>query len=188
MIESGKRWTQLIGLCRMLIVVRRYDYDPISSKLIIRMTTTLHDTFASELFTEIKKRYESLAKNQVETRPFIDKISSVSGAIHFEEDSKKFKHVPDIRFHHKDAAWPGIVIEVSYSQKRKSLIDLAENYLLASDGGIRVMVGIDLEYKKSKEASISIWRLKTSLGNDGQPEGEVIQELDNEVSIYLDNW
>jgi hypothetical protein len=50
--------------------------------------------------------------------------------------------MPDIRFHHKDAAWPGVVIEVSYSQKRKSLIDLAENYLL---DGIRVMVGIDLE-------------------------------------------
>lgn len=48
------------------------------------------------------------------------------------------------------------VFEVSCSQKRKSLINLAENYLLASDGGIRVMFGIDLEYKKSKEASISI--------------------------------
>jgi hypothetical protein len=68
----------------------------------------------------------------------------------------------------------GVVIEVSYSQKWKSLIDLAENYLLESDGGIRVMVGLDLEYKKSKEASISIWRLKTSRGLDGQPEDEVI--------------
>lgn len=159
----------------------RYDYDPIGSKLIIRMSTTLHDTFASKLVTEIKKRLESLAKNQIQTRDFIKKISSVSGAIHFEEEGKKFKHVPDIRFHHEDAAWPGVVIEVSYSQKRKGLVDLAENYILASDGGIRVVVGIDLEYKKSKEASISIWRLKISPGDDGQPKGEVIQELDNEL-------
>ena len=178
----------MVDLCRMLIVVRRYDYDPIRSKLIIRMTTTLHDTFAAELVTKIKEEFENLKKNQVETRRFINQISSVSGAIHFEDDGKKFKLVPDIRLHHKDAAWPGVVIEVSYSQKRKSLIDLAENYLLASDGGIRVMVGIDLEYKKSKEASISIWRLKTSPGHDGQPEGEVIQELDNEVHMSLDNW
>jgi hypothetical protein len=144
----------------MLIVVCRYDYDPIGSELIIRMTTTLHDTFASKLVTEIKTGFENLKKNQDGTRLFIDKISSVSGAIHFEEDGRKFKHVPDIRFHHKDAAWPGVVIEVSYSQEQESLIYLAENYLLASDGGIRMMVGIDLEYKKSKEASISIWRLK----------------------------
>lgn len=172
----------------MLIVVHRYDYDPIGSKLIIRMTTTLHGTFASELVTEIKKGFENLKKNQVEMGPFIDKINSVSGAIHFEEDGKKFKHVPDIRFHHEGAAWPGVVIEVSYLQKRKSLVDLAENYLLASDGGIRVMVGIDLEYKKAKEASISIWRLKMSPGDEGQPEGEVVQELENEINMLCDDW
>ena len=171
----------------MLIVVHRYDYDPIHSKLIIRMETTLHGTFATILGKKIEKELKNLKKNQVETRRFIKKISHVVGAIHFEDDGEKFKHVPDIRFHHEDAAWSGVVIEVSYSQKRKSLIDLAENYLLASDGGIRVMVGIDLEYKKSKEASISIWRLKTSPGHDGQPEGEVIQKLDNEVHMSLDN-
>ena len=71
----------------------------------------------------------------METRPW---ISSVSGSIYFEEDRKKFTHVPDIRFHDKDAARSGVVIGVSDSQKRKSLIGLAENYLLASDGGIRV--------------------------------------------------
>ncbi|TAQ83685.1 hypothetical protein B7494_g7995 [Chlorociboria aeruginascens] len=159
----------------------KYDYDLIGSKLIIRMGTTLHDTFALELTEEIKERYESLAKNQVETRPFIDKISPLNGTIYFEEDGKKFHHIPDIRFHHEDAAWPGVIIEVSNSQKRKSLPDLADNYLLTSDGGIRVMVGIDLDYRKSKEASISIWRLKTSPGHNGQLEGEVIQELDNEL-------
>jgi hypothetical protein len=77
----------------------------------------------------------------------------VGSPIHFEEDGKKFKHVPDIRFHHKDTTWPGIIIEVSYSQKRKSLVDLAENSQLGSDGGIRLIVGMDLEYKKLKEAS-----------------------------------
>jgi hypothetical protein len=75
-----------------------------------------------------------------------------------------------------------------YLQKRKSLVDLVENYLLTSDGGIRVIVGIDLEYKKSKEAGISIWRLKMSPGHEGQPEGEVIQELDNEVNMLYNSW
>jgi hypothetical protein len=68
------------------------------------MTTVLYGTFAPELVKDIKKRLESLTKDQVETRSFIDKISSVGGAVHFEEGSKKFKHVPDIRFYHKDAA------------------------------------------------------------------------------------
>ncbi|KAF2761483.1 hypothetical protein EJ05DRAFT_536253 [Pseudovirgaria hyperparasitica] len=179
--ELQRRLKDDVELCEYVDDKVRYDYDPVGSRLVIRMPTTLHDTFSSELVADIKKGLENLKENHVETRPFIDKISSVSGAIHFEDDGKKIRHEPDIRFHHEDAAWPGVVIEVSYSQKRKSLIDLADNYILASDGGIRVMIGIDLEYKKSKEASISIWRLKTSPGNDGQPEGEVIQELDNEL-------
>ena len=37
---------------------------------------------------------------------------------------------------------------------------------------------MDLEYKKSIEASISTWRLMILPGDDGQLEGEVIQELD----------
>ncbi|CAG8974029.1 hypothetical protein HYALB_00008578 [Hymenoscyphus albidus] len=41
----------------------RYDYDPISSTLIIRMTTTLHDTFAAELVTKIKEEFENLKKD-----------------------------------------------------------------------------------------------------------------------------
>jgi len=51
----------------MIELVCRYDYDPIGSNLIIRMTTTLHDTFASELVTQVKKGFENLKKNQVET-------------------------------------------------------------------------------------------------------------------------
>ncbi len=172
----------------MLIVASRYDYDPIRSKLVIRMETTVHGTCASELVSKIRERFKSLKENQVETQPFIDKISSVKGAMYFEEEDKKLQHAPDIRFYHEDAAWPGVVIEVSYAQKRKSLVDLADNYLLASDGGIRVLVGIDVEYKKLKEASISIWRLKMSLGDDGQPEDEVIQELNNEVNAPHDDW
>jgi hypothetical protein len=48
------------------------------------------------------------------------------------------------------------MIEVSYSQKWKSLIDLIENYLLALNNGIKVMVKLDLKYKKLKEVNILI--------------------------------
>jgi hypothetical protein len=58
----------------------------------------------AKLVTKIKEEFENLKKNQVKTRRFIDKISLVNGAIHFEDDGKKFKHVLNIRFHYKDAA------------------------------------------------------------------------------------
>ncbi len=78
----------------MLIVVRRHDYDLIS-KLIIRMTTTLHDTFPAKLVSKIKEGFADLKQNQAELRRFIDKVSLVNRAIHLEDYGKKFKYVPD---------------------------------------------------------------------------------------------
>lgn len=40
------------------------------------------------------------------------------------------------------------------------------------------MVGLDLDYKKSKQATISVQRLNNSTNDDGEVEGEVVQEVD----------
>ncbi|CZR64903.1 uncharacterized protein PAC_14803 [Phialocephala subalpina] len=163
----------------------RYDYDPIQSKFILRMPTILHDTFISRLVTEIEKTLERLADIEIEARPFIEGIKPVSGVLNFpigdDDQQQNIRHEPDIRFQHKDAAWPGVVIEVAHSQTRKSLVGLADNYILGSYGGIGVVVGLDLDYKKSKEASISVWRLKNSANDDGEVEGEVEQVVDNQL-------
>jgi hypothetical protein len=74
------------------------------------------------------------------------------------------------------------VIEVAHLQKRKTLVGLADNYILGSYGGIGAVVGLDLDYKKSKEASISVWRLKNSTNDAGEVEGEVEQVVDNQVT------
>ena len=52
-------------------------------------------------------------------------------------------HDPDATFYYTNTYWPLVVIEVSYSQKRKALKDFAENYILGSDGNISVMTGLD---------------------------------------------
>jgi len=52
---------------------------------------------------------------------------------------------------------------------------------LAHNGAIGVVVGIDLDYKQSKEATISMWRLKNSTNNDGEEAGEVVQVVDNQA-------
>lgn len=153
------------------------------------MPTTLHDTFIARLVTEIEKKLERLADTEIEARPFIEGIKPVCGVLNFligdEDQQQNIRHEPDIRFQHKDAAWPGVVIEVAHSQTRKSLVDLADNYILGSYGGITVLVGLDLDYKKSKEASISVWRLKNFTNEDGEVEGEVEQVIDNQVTCTL---
>lgn len=169
--------------------VSRYDYDPIQSKFVIRMLTTLHASFVAWLVKEIEKKLERLADIEIGARPFIEGINPVYGELKFligdEDQQQTIKHEPDARFKHKDAAWPGIVIELAYSQKRKSLVDLADNYILGSDGNVNVMVGLDLDYKKSKQASISIWRMKNSTNEEGEVEGEVEQVIDNQLTCTL---
>jgi hypothetical protein len=81
------------------------------------------------------------------------------------------QHEPDISFKHKDAKWPGVLIEISYSQKRKDLSRLADNYIIGSDGNIKVVVGLDIEYRGTQTASLSIWRPQVKVSDeDGQKE------------------
>ena len=56
------------------------------------------------------------------------------------------------------AKYPGVVIEVLYAQKRKDLAIIAEDYILGSNGDIRAIIGIDVEYRGSKKATLSVWR------------------------------
>ena len=167
----------------------RYDYNPIKAQFIIRMPTLTHNTFALDLDKEIEKRLHSLADTEPDTRAFIKKIKSVSGKIEIpildEGQQPDAGHEPDIMFKQKDAIWPGVVIEVANSQKKKSLPDLADDYILGTYGGINVVVGLDLDYMKSKKASFSIWRLKKSINDDGEVEGEVVQVVDDQVSMQV---
>ena len=78
-----------------------------------------------------------------------------------EEGVDTFQHKPDAVFEHVDAQYPGIVIKVSFTQKKKDLARLADSYMLGSDWNIRVVVRLDIEYKTSskdpsKRATISL--------------------------------
>lgn len=60
------------------------------------------------------------------------------------------KRDPDARFQHDDALWPGVVIEVAYSQSSKDIPNLADDYsiiLLETNERCR-RAGYRLQYKK----------------------------------------
>ena len=48
----------------------------------------------------------------------------------------KSKHEPDASFYHRDARYPGVIIEVAYLQTKKKLGRLAKDYLLDLDIGV----------------------------------------------------
>ncbi|KGO78440.1 hypothetical protein PITC_069030 [Penicillium italicum] len=65
---------------------------------------------------------------------------------------------PDASFGHCHARYPGVVIEVCYSQKSHQIHRLADDYILSTDGSINTVVCLDVDYNGSKKATISVWR------------------------------
>jgi hypothetical protein len=155
------------------------------------MPTTTHEAFLSSVEREIQGQLKEIATGIDEAAEFardvtyrgsprlkfpVDEVREEGGDNDRDGDEeekiswKYDSHEPDIMFQHLDAQWPGVVIEVSFSQKKKDLKNLAEDYILGSDGNIRVVVGLDIEYKQSKKTTLSVWRPQYVECKDGQEE------------------
>ena len=95
---------------------------------------------------------------------------------------KKSRYEPDASFWHKDARYPGVIIEVAYSQKKKRLHRLADDYLLDSDANIRLVIGLDIAYGKgeSRKATLTKWRTNLLHTPDGD-ELQTVPEIADEV-------
>ena len=57
-------------------------------------------------------------------------------------------HDPHSSFGHCNAQFLSVVFEVSYSQKRNDVSLLAHDYIRASDGSMKAVIGFDIEYQK----------------------------------------
>jgi hypothetical protein len=158
----------------------RYDWNPYTCELIYRMNTPIHEIFTARIVYEISLWIDSLASR---TNANIDpRISTIASSIicrassriilygdRYDKDEKHTKRSPDASFIHIDADFPGVVIKTSFSQKRKDLSRLAEDYIFGSFANIAAVVGLDIEYRGSKKASVSVWRPVEYLDSNGQP-------------------
>lgn len=81
----------------------------------------------------------------------------------------KSTHDPDFQFRYRGVRRSGVVIELADSQQtkkgRKDLARLANQYILGSNGGIQLVIGIELKTNGTKKATISTWCPKYESGN-----------------------
>jgi hypothetical protein len=147
------------------------------------MPTAVHELFVARVEDAIFSQLKSIRKGSDGAAAFARKVYPTrSTEIYLPVDDAtteiKSKHEPDASFCHTDARYPGVIIEVAYSQKKKSLSRLAEDYLLDSDTGIQVVVGLDIEYgkKESQKATLSVWRTYVD-GNEIRVALEVADEV-----------
>lgn len=164
----------------MLILKSRYDYFPSVERFVLRMPSGIHEIFLHSVVKALEQQISVIASSQSPSADFAQNISYYGSTTIFFDDPDYGKHDPDASFYHSQAQYPGIVLEVSYSQKRKDLARLADEYILGSDGNIPVVVGLDIEYS-GKEATLSIWRPQFLVNDAGEEELQAEQTVINQV-------
>ncbi|CAG7921676.1 unnamed protein product [Penicillium olsonii] len=142
----------------------RYDYDPRRCRLTIRMPSPVHDTFCARIVNEISRQLRQLQGTEGPTANFANKLGhSGSSRILIPEDTHDGKHTfskrePDASFGHWQALYPGVILEVCYSQNSKRISSLADDYILNTGGSVNVVVALDIDCQGSREATITTWR------------------------------
>ena len=150
------------------------------------MPTTVHKLFVGRIEDTISSQLESICKGSSRAAAFAQKVQRARFSdIYFPVDASpgiKSKYTPDASFWHIDTQYPGVIIEAAYSQKRKRLSRLAEDYLLDSDASVQAVVGFDIEYGKrgSRMATLLVWRTQVIHTADGD-ELRAVQEIVDEV-------
>lgn len=155
------------------------------------MPTSIHEMFIASVEYRIYTQLDLICAMSDGAALFAQNVRlGRSTEIYFPVDNAppgtESKHEPDASFWHDEAQYPGVILEVSYSQKRKRLAQLAEVYLLDSDTSVQAVVGLDIEYGKkgSRTATLSVWRTHVVHTVNGNEFG-VVQEIADEVCYVL---
>ena len=145
------------------------------------MPTPTHDFFTDCVAKEILSQLQKYASEDPEAAVVINQITSraTSWIILWDEEPVKgqySKKNPDVSFKHTDCQYPCVVIETSYSQNRKDVVRLADDYMYGSDGNIKIVLGLDIDYNDAtKRASISKWQPQKI--PDPDREGKLIRKM-----------
>lgn len=144
------------------------------------MLTHVHEALIQRIVPSLNRQMSLIASGESPSAGFARKITSGGSATVKFDDPDYGMHDPDASFYHSEALYPGVIIEVSYSQKRKDLPRLADEYILGSNGSIRVVVGLDVEYS-GKKATLSVWRPQLLVNSAGEQELQAEQTVVNLV-------
>ena len=147
------------------------------------MPTRIHEVFLAKFVGDLERQLASIAGSESSSAIYARNIESHgSTTINF-GDSEYGVHHPDNQFQYLNSPYPSVVIEVSYSQRRKELRSLADDYILGSDGKIRAVVGVDIEYGMGKTATISVWRPRVKSNDLGAKELDAVQVV--QVCLWM---
>ncbi|KAK2925285.1 hypothetical protein FoTM2_015565 [Fusarium oxysporum f. sp. vasinfectum] len=127
---------------------RRVDYDPFKGEIMVRMNSPIHDSFALSFNTAILDKLRPLEKGDTATAKFVADIRPMgSSCVSLnntrrstdpgDDVDKKVHKGPDLQYCNLNSKYPGIVVEVAYTQQAKKLNKIAKDYIRGSRGKIK---------------------------------------------------
>lgn len=128
------------------------------------MPSPLHDTFCAKIVEEISRQIRHYRQSGDPVASFAAEIEHfATSRILIPEDATNGKQTysrrePDASFGHRQAHYPGVVVEVCYSQKSRRISCIADDYILNTDGSINAVIALDIDYEGSKRATVTVWR------------------------------
>ncbi|KAI9787509.1 MAG: hypothetical protein M1839_000039 [Geoglossum umbratile] len=168
--------------------IRRYNYDPRTGLLEIYIPTTVQKLNTTRIADEIKSHIQQFSAQC--TLPsalpaFLGVIENMSSSDIFAHDDPDHKRSPDAAFSHPDDQFPGIVIESSYLQAARKVEKRADEYIMMSNGNIKMVISLDVEYRPNNQQvdTVSVWQPVRGQDQEGPfLTAECI--LDREVSNF----
>lgn len=146
------------------------DYDPNTLELVVRMPTRVHERLLTLIQTDIQNQLDTIQTGNDLASTLAQKIGCDGSAdLNLEDGALRS---PDKEFGHKDAQYPGLIIEVANSQSKKDggkdIPKLADQYIVESNGSTQTVIGICLDYRATKKATVSIWHPKYGVDEQGE--------------------
>jgi hypothetical protein len=163
------------------------DYS--RGRVTLRLPTNLHELFLMNAIEVILQRLAPAMLTGQFFPTVINALQLVQRGGSPDIQLGSCRHGPDATLFHPDANAYTFVVEISYAQKRKDLKYLAYDYLVRSGGKIHALLGLDLEYRGSKTATVSLWRVVWDVTADGRPllrhEKTVSEQVNNCPNLLM---
>ncbi|RFU27241.1 hypothetical protein B7463_g9092, partial [Scytalidium lignicola] len=159
----------------------QYYYFPSTSKFILRMPTSMQESIIKSVIDELQRQLKVISQGEGPSAEFAKEVESDGSATIDFDEPQYGSHNPDGQFRHSQANYPGVVLEVADSQKGKELASLADEYILGSDGDIRAVIGINLDYKEIGKATLSVWEPQIVPNHIGEDELVAVQVVADQI-------
>ena len=147
------------------------------------MISTCHEMFLTPVSFEIARQISTMKNGNSPAAAFLNDFRFIrSRSLFLEEGSE---HRPDEQLQLMGKKYPSLVIEVAKSQihKRggKDLTKLADKYIVESSGNIQTVLGLEIEYRESRKATLTVWH--PLMGSDALGEFLAAEAAVSEVCL-----